>query len=411
MEPEPAAFDLRVPSCYTLVSTDENGVPLYAFTDRHGIVVYRTTGVVRTLIDGELSDEAYAIYEANRDGEIASTEPIDPDAEQPGVCTPASLANVRLKKGCVPAEQTGSFLDTRNDLFASVVYGTFGHRDAAFYPADENGSMLPGALPLEESLYAINRYAPSDPPKQDGDRHITVFIGTQSVVVFIAKDGNWEIEHVFICSTGLNGKYTPRGEFRITAQTEYKAMSTVKGFGMVYAQYSSRFKGHYLFHTVPAAGEYKNYFPNGKQQMIVAEYEKLGTDVSHGCVRMLVGDCYWIYRNCKVGTGVTVTDEDGPLPPEKPKLFYAEPYMSIDGVYGWDPTDPSPLNPYRKLPDYDEYLIVPTLIPEKQKTPRPTAVITPSPTPKRTPFPVYIPNERFEKNRFASPVPSPEGSD
>ena len=118
---------------------------------------------------------------------------------------------------------------------------------------------------------------------------------------------------------------------------------------MVYAQYASRFRGHYLFHTVPIAGEYRKYQKYGKKQMMIEEYEKLGAPASHGCVRLLVGDAYWIYNNCKWGTKVLVVDDVGPTPPPAPALIYEEPYMNADHTLGWDPTDPDKENPYREI--------------------------------------------------------------
>ena len=80
--------------------------------------------------------------------------------------------------------------------------------------------------------------------------------------------------------------------------------------------------------------------------MLIAEYEKMGSPASHGCVRLLVGDAYWVYKNCKWGTKVHVTTEAGPDAPDAPALIYEEPYMNADHTLGWDPTDPDGSNPY-----------------------------------------------------------------
>ena len=338
-EPERAelARSINVPDFYTNLTSEEETFPLYAFLNENGVVEYRTVGVICTLSDGVIVQEDYSFFPAEETGELAATTPILPENERP----------------------------------------------------DETGEMIPGALPIETERFVVSPYAPSVNPTKEGQRHIVVFIGSQSVVVFRAENGDWEVEKVFICSTGDGGRYTPRGDFSITAQYEYKAMSRLNGV-MVYAQYASRFRGHYLFHTVPSAGQYKNYLPNGKQQILIAEYEKLGTDVSHGCVRMLVGDCYWIYRNCRIGTRVTVTDAAGPDHPEKPKLIYEEPYMDVNHQYGWDPTDPDPHNPYLSIPSYAAGLIVPTIAPKHSATARPTH----APVPKYTPVPTPEPTAR-----------------
>ena len=120
---------------------------------------------------------------------------------------------------------------------------------------------------------------------------------------------------------------------------------------------------------------------------------------------MLVGDCYWIYRNCRTGTRVTVTDDEGPQPPPKPALIYAEPYMDQNHELGWDPTDPSPHNPYRKLDAYDDVLVMPTLDPKKTKTARPTKLATPRPT--ETPAPSVPPGPE-EPAATQEPTPAPK---
>ena len=121
--------------------------------------------------------------------------------------------------------------------------------------------------------------------------------------------------------------------------------------------------------------------------MLIAEYEKLGTPASHGCIRMQVGDCCWIFQNCKVGTKVLVTDDEGPEPPQLPALIYEEPYMDASLTYGWDPTDPDPHNPYLTLSSYADALVVPTLPPQQSQTARPTKPASPKPTPNITPAP------------------------
>ncbi len=405
LEPErEAAPDVQeIPAYYQLVS-EPSAVPLYAFTNDNGVVEYRTTGVIRTLTDDVVTEETWAVFPADETGALAGTNPIDAAEEQPGVCDPLDMDALRIKKRFVPTEHTGHLLDSKAEEPSYLVYGVFSGFEPAFYPANENGQMIPGGLPVDTDAVVVSPYAPKQDPKKDGERHLSVFIGSESVVAFLAVDGSWEIEHIFICSTGDQGRYTPRGTFSITNQYEYKAMSRLNGV-MVYAQYASRFYGHYLFHTIPSAGQHKTYLPNGKQQILVDEYEKLGTDVSHGCVRMLVGDCYWIYRNCRIGTGVTITDDVGPTPPEKPALIYEEPYMDGNHQYGWDPTDPDPHNPYLQLPAYADALLVPTLKPNASYTARPTYFVPASPTP--TPNETYAPSEEPTVDPALSPEPEP----
>ena len=227
-------------------------------------------------------------------------------------------------------------------------FGRFGNGPLGFYPTDPAADPVYGTPPQALTQYILSPYAPEKPPKKDGDRWLTVFLGSQSVVCFIARDGDWAVERVMICSAADDEHQTPPGMHYIYSRYKYKAMTKMNGI-MVYAQYACRFRGHYLFHTVPIGGEYRKFQKYGKKQMLIQEYELMGSPASHGCVRLLVGDAYWIYKNCKWGTKVFVTDAVGPTPPPAPALIYAEPYMNADQTLGWDPTDPDPENPYRAI--------------------------------------------------------------
>ena len=227
-------------------------------------------------------------------------------------------------------------------------FGSFGTEDAGFYAVAAEEDPVYGApvQPLED--FTLSPYAPERKPKKDGDRWLTVFLGSQSVVCFVARDGDWAVERVMICSAADESHQTPMGMHFIYSKYKYKAMTTMNGI-MVYAQFACRFRGHYLFHTVPIGGAYRKFHSHGKKQMLIEEYEKLGQPASHGCVRLLVGDAYWVYKHCKRGTKVYFTTDAGPTPPAAPALIYEEPYMNADHTLGWDPTDPDKENPYRAV--------------------------------------------------------------
>ena len=160
-------------------------------------------------------------------------------------------------------------------------------------------------------------------------------IRNQNVVVVYGKDSNnkyTKIVKVFVASVGRNGK-TPKGTFKTTKG--YKWGSLING---VYGQYTTRITGSYLFHSVP-------YYSKNKGDLEWQEYNKLGSAVSAGCVRLTVKDAKWIYDN--VASGTTVKIYDGNLPngvtkPTAPKI------ASNSKNKGWDPTDPDPANPWKK---------------------------------------------------------------
>ena len=134
----------------------------------------------------------------------------------------------------------------------------------------------------------------------------------------------------FICSTGYA---TPLGTFNTKAKYRWHTLD-----GPSYGQYCTRIVGGILFHSVW-------YYENGKNNTIsVAQYNKLGTTASHGCVRMTVQDVKWIYDNCAIGTEVKIiagTSKNDPL--GKPEALKLNTSKKTD----WCPTDPDTRNPYK----------------------------------------------------------------
>lgn len=135
----------------------------------------------------------------------------------------------------------------------------------------------------------------------------------------------------FRCSVGYS---TPSGTFHTQGKYRWHTL-----FGPSYGQYCTRIVGSFLFHSVW-------YYEYGKPDTIsVAEYNKLGTTASQGCVRLTVADAKWIYDNCPSGTEVKMmngTAKDDPLgKPVTPKL-------NENKKRDWCPTDPDARNPYKK---------------------------------------------------------------
>lgn len=166
-----------------------------------------------------------------------------------------------------------------------------------------------------------------------------------NIVTIYALDSNGEKNHIIktmVCSAGLSSSDkagynndTPLGTFKIYQRYEWRYL-----YGNSYGQYSVRFNGHILFHSVPYKYQRKNSLKEG-------EYNKLGERASLGCVRLSVADAKWIYDNCPNGTVVEVCEEDesSVVKPLSIKIADGCEYA------GWDPTDPSPDNPWTgKLP-------------------------------------------------------------
>lgn len=163
--------------------------------------------------------------------------------------------------------------------------------------------------------------------------YIQVNKNTNVVTVYDKKENGVYKNPVkaFICSVG---NATPLGTFKTPAKYRWHTLQ-----GPSYGQYCTRIVGGILFHSVW-------YYENGKNDSIsVAQYNKLGTTASHGCVRMTVAGVKWIYDNCPLGTEVKIiagSSKDDPL--GKPAALKLNPNKRTD----WCPTDPDPRNPYAK---------------------------------------------------------------
>ncbi len=152
---------------------------------------------------------------------------------------------------------------------------------------------------------------------------------TNVVTVYDKMTG--EPVKAFICSVG---NATPIGTFKTSDKYRWHLL-----VGPSYGQYCTRITGKILFHSV---WYYRNM--NYASQSYV-QYRRLGTVASHGCIRLTVADSKWIYDNCDKGTTVVIfrgTAKDDPLgKPVAPPV--------LGGNRGWDPTDPSPENPYLQM--------------------------------------------------------------
>ena len=160
---------------------------------------------------------------------------------------------------------------------------------------------------------------------------------TANCVTIYEKDVNGTftipVKHM-ICSVGT-GENTPVGVFAISDQYRWRAL-----FGGTYGQYASRITGNILFHSVP-------YQRQSENTLVPGAYNELGTKASQGCVRLTCADAKWIYENCASGTVVEIFDGPAANLPEKPEALYLDPRSPY---CGWDPTDPSGENPWKKMP-------------------------------------------------------------
>lgn len=153
----------------------------------------------------------------------------------------------------------------------------------------------------------------------------------QNVVTAYKKiDGKWKPVRAMLCSAGTGGT-TPRGTFYTKGKWNWGEL-----INDVYGQYCTHITGQILFHSVYYMKKYD------KASQPTSQFNRLGTNASHGCIRLSVMDAKWIYNTCKVGTRVTIYRSKNPGPLGKPKGIKVKTSRS----QYWDPTDPDSRNPY-----------------------------------------------------------------
>ncbi len=165
---------------------------------------------------------------------------------------------------------------------------------------------------------------------------VTVNRRTNTVTVYTYdENGDYKVPvRAMVCSCGefTDENITPTGEYAVYFKNRWHAL-----FGDVYGQYVTGFSGHYLFHSVP-------YLKTSQNSLKAEEFNKLGTNASQGCVRLMVSDAKWIYDNLDMETVVEVIDAKSSADP-----LGTPPVLKVDTDIKWDPTDPHKKNPYKKL--------------------------------------------------------------
>ena len=163
----------------------------------------------------------------------------------------------------------------------------------------------------------------------DSGYSIRVNVKTNCITIY--NQNNKPVK-AMACSVGKREGATPIGTFYTSDKYRWREL-----FGGVYGQYATRICNHNLFHSV--------YYETKKEDALnYNEYNKLGTPASMGCIRLSVADAKWIYDNCGKNTKVTIVNSDTDAL-QKPKTIK----LTANAKYpNWDPTDPSPNNPWKK---------------------------------------------------------------
>jgi hypothetical protein len=123
----------------------------------------------------------------------------------------------------------------------------------------------------------------------DTDYYIYVDLSNQRVNIFRLSEGKWILHKCFICSSGKSSTPTVKGNFKISDKGPmFRAGSNT------ICNYYTRFYGNYLFHTV--------LLDNNEN----IQDGRLGTPLSHGCIRLAIDDAKYIYSTIPYGTSVSI---------------------------------------------------------------------------------------------------------
>ena len=160
-----------------------------------------------------------------------------------------------------------------------------------------NGKMATGWLPIDNKLYYFNASGVwtenGDPMTQKAQWYssatnwlIMVDVANNYMGIYYGSYGNWEPQWFWAVSTGAPETPTVIGEFTIGS----KGYSFGDGFT---CYYYSQIYGDYLIHSEP-------YYSGTFDLMD----DRLGVHITHGCVRLSMGNSKWVYDNIPYRTKV-----------------------------------------------------------------------------------------------------------
>ena len=130
-----------------------------------------------------------------------------------------------------------------------------------------------------------------------GTYRITVDLYHQLVMAFTTdENGDYTIPvRYMLCSSGANSTQSPTGTFKMR---NYRVRFALFNNTDSYAQYWSLITGRIYFHSILYSAKDASKYTES--------YKRLGTNVSHGCIRLTVPDARWIWFNCAPDTVVEI---------------------------------------------------------------------------------------------------------
>lgn len=105
-----------------------------------------------------------------------------------------------------------------------------------------------------------------------------------------------KVVKTFTCSCGKPSTPTKKGTYQAKGPvTDWYYMPSSR----VWVRYAFQIKGNYFFHSVL-------FNSKGSKHPTYASVHNLGSNVSHGCVRLSVKDAKWLFKNCTAGMTVVI---------------------------------------------------------------------------------------------------------
>ncbi len=174
------------------------------------------------------------------------------------------------------------------------------------------------AIFLIMALMTINLPAMAETPPY----RITVDLTNNIVTIFSTADDS--IVRQMICSSGTPQDPTIQGTFTMIKQKRKVERKEWYVFADGYGKWGSRITGNYLFHSYLFVREDDDavYWPS---------YAAMGTDASHGCIRLYIDDAKWIAKNCFPGTKVKIY-ESGVQYGYLKELLYQQSFSIDNGI-------------------------------------------------------------------------------
>ena len=117
---------------------------------------------------------------------------------------------------------------------------------------------------------------------------IFVNVTTNRMYVYYGSRGNWNLVYNWPCSCGAEKNPTVIGEFT----TDYRGYSFTDGETYTCYYYTSFYGPYYMHSTLYKLGTWE-----------VLD-DRLGLNLSHGCIRLETENAYWIWTNIPLGTKV-----------------------------------------------------------------------------------------------------------